>query len=121
MGLKSRVITIYSQVRQWAEHHAREVEALERRPHGALVFAKAVIEGSRHVLGSAAQLMSVHSAELAAAEEMVEAEASTAVARTRGVPEHLKPWKRDGLDALGMTLGKSCLVQGWTVIGASGR
>lgn len=86
------------QVRVWAEHHAREIETLEKRPHGALLFAQAVAEGSARVLGSTAELMSVHSVELAAAE-------ATVVARVRTVPDHWKPWKRDGLDALGRTLG----------------
>lgn len=60
--------------------------------------------------------MSVHSAELAAA-EAVTAAAAAAVAggeggmggvRKEGVPDHWKPWKRDGLDALERTLGERC-------------
>eukprot|EP00752_Nemacystus_decipiens_P005910 g5342.t1 len=84
-------------VREWAEHHAREVEALEKRPHGALLFVRAVAEGSSRVLGSAAELMTVHSAELAAAE-------ATVAARLAGPLDHWKRWKPDGLDSLGRTL-----------------
>lgn len=79
--------------------HAREVEALEKRPHGALLFARAVAQGSGRVLGSAAGLLAVHSAELAAAE-------AAAAARRAGPSDHWKRWKPDGLDALGKTLGK---------------
>ena len=89
-------------VREWAEHHAREVEALEKRPHGALLFAKAIAEGSSRVLGSAAELMTVHSAELAAAEAAV-------AARSAGPSDHWKRWKPDGLDSLGRTLGEGFL------------
>lgn len=79
--------------------HAREVEALEKRPHGARLFARAVAQGSGRVLGSAAGLLAVHSAELA------EAEAAAAARRT-GPSDHWKRWKPDGLDALGKTLGE---------------
>lgn len=73
---------------------------MERHPHGALMFTRAVAEGSARVLGVAVELMSVHSAELAAAE------APPVLAGLDA--EHWKPWKRDGLDALGKTLGKRC-------------
>lgn len=86
------------QVRSWAVDHARDVESLEKRPHGALLFARAVAQGSGRVLGSAAGLLAVHSAELAAAE-------AEAAARRTGPSDHWKRWKPDGLDALGKTLG----------------
>ncbi|CAM9795603.1 unnamed protein product [Ascophyllum nodosum] len=84
-------------IRDWATHHAREVEALSRRPHGALFFVRAVSEGSARVLGVAAQMMAIHSSELAAAE-------ASASVITRGPTDHWKPWKRDSLDALESTL-----------------
>ena len=87
-----------NQIRDWATHHAREVEALSRRPHGALFFVRAVSEGSARVLGVAAQMMAIHSSELAAAE-------ASASVITRGPTDHWKPWKRDSLDALESTLG----------------
>lgn len=59
-----------------------------------------VVKGSGSVLGIATEMMSVHSAALAAAE------APGVVAGLDA--EHWKPWKRDSLDALGETLGKSC-------------
>lgn len=59
-----------------------------------------VVKGSGPVLGIATEMMLVHSAALAAAE------VPGAVAGLDA--EHWKPWKRDSLDALGETLGKSC-------------
>lgn len=79
---------------------------MEKRPHGALLFARAVADGSSRVLGSAAELLSLHSAELAGAE------ASAAAGRAGDGLDamHWKAWRRDGLDALGRTLGVSvCL------------
>lgn len=87
------------QVREWATNHAREVEALAKRPHGALAFVRAVSEGSVQVLGVAAQLMAMHSLELAAAEASVSASG-------KGSTDHWKPWMRDGLDVLESTLGE---------------
>lgn len=101
----------HEKVREWAEHHAREVEALEKRPHDALAFVRAIDEGSRHVLGAAAELMSVHSPELAAA-ETVAAVVTLTAERSGGMPDHWKPWKPDGLDALKKTLGESLLGRG---------
>lgn len=95
MGVKIKV-------REWAEHHAREVEALEKRPHGALLFSRAIAGGSGRALGSAAELMTVHSAELAAAE-------ATVASGLAGPSDHWKRWKADGLDSLGRTLGKGVL------------
>lgn len=88
-------------VRDWAGQYSREVEAVEKRPHDALLFARAVADGSSRVLGSAAELLSVHSAELAGAE------ASAAAGRAGDGLDamHWKAWRRDGLDALGRTLG----------------
>ena len=90
------------------------MEGLEKSPHGALRFTRAVTEGSRRVLGSAAEMMSVHSLELAAAEAVTAAAVPTgkgagggaSSARTDGLPDHWKPWRRDGLDALERTLGE---------------
>lgn len=61
--------------------------------------------------------MSVHSSELAAAEAVTAAAVAvvagragpgtgTVSVRTKGLPDHWKPWRRDGLDALGRTLGE---------------
>ena len=59
--------------------------------------------------------MSVHSSELAAAEAVTAAAVAAASAgrgagavsvRTKGLLDHWKPWRRDGLDALGRTLGE---------------
>lgn len=51
------------------------------------------------VLGVAAQLMAMHSLELAAAEAAVSLSG-------KGSTDHWKPWMRDGLDVLESTLGE---------------
>lgn len=57
--------------------------------------------------------MSVHSVELASAE-------ATATPRTKGLPDHWKPWKPDALDALGRVLGKAMKMLD-AVVGGNGR
>ncbi|CAM9874736.1 unnamed protein product, partial [Discosporangium mesarthrocarpum] len=82
---------IRSQVREWAEKQARDVEALRRRPHEALRLAKAVADGSHSVIGVAATALGPLSLGPLGGGSWWSSGGG------EGTDAH---WKKDGLDAL---------------------
>lgn len=92
-------------IRDWAQQYARDLEAAEKRPHGALTFARAVADGSCRVLGSAAGLLLGHRP-AGAGRGAADNDAGVAGRPGDGGDAmHWKAWRRDGLDALERILG----------------
>jgi hypothetical protein len=111
--MPSLSVSAASEVRHWGEQYSRAVEASAKRPHSALLVARAVIEGSRPVLGAAATALTP----LTQWADWDKDKAESSCLGGEDVPpvpgaglaeDH---WKLDGLDALILELQD--LVYAW--------